>query len=103
MSGNYQLRLTPQFKADFQAVLRYITIDLSNPIAANALIDELDDALEQVQTYPFSVRPFPTKLNRPEVYRAVGVKRYMAFYVVLDGVVEFRRFLYSGSDYASRL
>ena len=29
MSGNYQLRLTPQFKADFQAVLRYITIDLS--------------------------------------------------------------------------
>ena len=103
MSKNYLLRQTPQFEEDFKKALWHIAVSLKNPMAADALTDEFERVSELVRAFPLSVQPYPTKADRPEVYRAVGVKRYLAFYVVLDGVVEFRRFLYAGTDIPSRL
>lgn len=96
MSKSYQLRQTTQFRKDFKEALRYIAVNLQNPIAADAMVDTFDEAAEQVRAFPFAVQAYPT--YRQSIYRAINVKNYLAFYVVLDDAVEFRRFLYAGSD-----
>ena len=101
MSQSYRLRQTPQFKEDFKEALRYISISLRNSTAAESLLEEFEQAAEHVRAYPFSMQPYPT--NRPCVYRAIKVKNFFAFYVVMDDIVEFRRFLYSRANVPAKL
>ena len=69
MSKNYLLRQTPQFEEDFKKALWHIAVSLKNPIAADALTDEFERVSELVRAFPLSVQPYPTKADRPEVYR----------------------------------
>lgn len=92
----YKLRFLPGFQAELDAVVD--ALQMNSPSAALALADELDKAIDLVTAYPFAMQVYPLETKHPDVYRAIDVKNYLAFYVVMDDVVEFRRFLYARSN-----
>ena len=104
-SKNNRLKATPAFWADFDDVIDYITETLENPIAAEFLLDSLVKKARALEASPFpaATKPYfaPPEVDLP--YYALPVGNYLAFYVVLDDVIEFRRFLYARSDLSHRL
>lgn len=54
--------------------------------------------LERLET-PLSFEPYHSAKYRKDVYYRIYVGNYTIFYVVIDDVMEVRRFIYSGRDY----
>lgn len=98
----YRLELSPQFREDFADTLRYIRDKLRNPIAANHLVSAFEEAAKSVSGYPCATKPLMIGSSE-EAYYFVRVKNYLAFYVVDETTVQFRRFLYAHSDIIARL
>jgi hypothetical protein len=68
---------------------------LQNPIAANRLVEETEKAIQKRLLSPLSFKAYNTQKNREHKYYCIYVKNYTVFYVVIDDVMEVRRFLYS--------
>ena len=111
-----KVEFLPGFWADYEAAIRYISFELNNPSAARSLDAEFDRIIETVREFPHLSAPYPAKDETGEEYRCFSVKNYLAFYVIRStgnalqhgdrdepDVIEFRRFLYAGSDIPSRL
>lgn len=77
------------------AVRNYLTVKLQNPQAADHLVEETERAIQKRLYAPESFQIYPSKRKRIYPYYRIGVKNYSVFYVVIDGVMEVRRFLYS--------
>ena len=98
----YRFELSPQFRADFADTLRYIRDKLHNPIAADHLVSVFEEAARSVSGYPCATKPLMIGLPE-EAYYYIRVKNYLAFYVVDESTMQFRRFLYARSDFIERL
>lgn len=94
------LNTTPQFDREFADTVRYIRAVLKNPIAADKLITALYQEAESIAVFPKATKPLTVGT---EPYYHIQVKNYLAFYVVREDTVEFRRFLYARSDVLTNL
>lgn len=83
------------------AVVDYISNDLQNPQAANKLIDLTEEAILKRLDNPVSFQPILSKRDRKDPYYRININNYAVFYVVIDDVMEVRRFLYSRRDIQS--
>ena len=97
----YQLRYLPIFYEDMAEVVDYISNDLQNPAVALKLIDLTEQAVLKRLDNPVSFQPIRSKKNRKHPYYRINVNNYAVFYVVIDNVMEVRRFLYSRRDIQS--
>ena len=97
----YQLRYLPLFYEDMAEVVDYISIDLQNPSAAMKQIDLTEQAILKRLDNPLSFQPIHSKRERKHPYYRININNYAVFYVVIDGVMEVRRFLYSRRDIQS--
>lgn len=91
----YELRILPLFETDLNEIVDYICNRLENPIAADAFVDAVREAIFTRLSYPKSVAPYPSTKKRKYPYYQINVKNYTIFYVVIDHVMEVRRILYS--------
>lgn len=91
----YELRILPLFETDLNEIVDYICNQLENPIAADAFVDAVREAIFTRLSYPKSVAPYPSTKKRKYPYYPINVKNYTIFYVVIDHVMEVRRILYS--------
>ena len=91
----YQLRYLPLFYEDMAEVVDYISNDLQNPEAALKLINLTEQAILKRLDRPLSFQPIRSKRERKYPYYRINVNNYAVFYVVIDDVMEVRRFLYS--------
>lgn len=98
MSKEYTLRVTPLFERDFTASYDYIKNDLQNPIAAQRLMDDTRRAITERLTNPLMFEPYSSTIDRKSPYYPIRVRNYTVFYVVIDNVMEVRRFIYSKRD-----
>lgn len=99
--ARYQLRYLPLFYEDMEGAVDYITNDLQNPTAALKLIDLTEKAILKRLENPLSFQPVFSKKEREHPYYRINVNNYAVFYVVIDDVMEARRFLYSRRDIPS--
>lgn len=97
----YQLRYLPIFYEDMAEVVDYISNDLQNPTAAMKLIDLTEQAILKRLVNPLSFQPIRSKRERKYPYYRINVNNYAVFYVVIDNIMEIRRFLYSRRDIQS--
>lgn len=97
----YKLRYLPLFYEDIAAVVDYISNDLQNPEAARKLIDLTEQAILKRLDNPVSFKPVQSKKERKTPYYRININNYAVFYVVIDDVMEVRRFLYSRRDIQS--
>lgn len=102
-NNNYQLRYLPLFFDDVNSITSYISYDLSNPKAANDLIDETESAILQRLPICESFEPYKSKRERKYKYYRIYVKNYIVYYVVIDDegsdkIMEVRRMLHKSQD-----
>jgi plasmid stabilization system protein ParE len=95
MADTFRLRYLPLFEQDLSAVRNYIAEKLQNPLAAERLVEKTEQAIQKRLAAPLSFQAYPSKRKRKYPYYRIGVKNFSVFYVVIDDVMEVRRFLYS--------
>ena len=98
-SKRYKLRVLPLFEEDLNGIVDYIAFALQNPIAAENLIDAVQEAIEERLPFAESFEPYHSAKERKYPYYRITVKNYTVFYVVIDDVMEVRRILYGGRDW----
>lgn len=89
---------TRLFQDDLIRAVDHITDVLDNRDAALRLIDDTERAIYARASFAESFEPYPESKSRKHPYYRIYVNNYTVFYVVIDGVMEVRRFLYSARD-----
>ncbi len=97
-SRQYKIRYLSTFESDLLDAVRYIDEVLQNPDAADRLIDAVEGDVVERSNCPLSFEPYPSKRERKHPYYRIYVNNYTVYYVVIDGVMEVRRFLYGGRN-----
>lgn len=98
-----KLQYLPLFWSDLNSAVTYIAEELRNPDAAERLLDQVEAGILQHLEMLEAATVYKTTRNRPTPYYWFEVGSYMVFYVVLDEVVEVRRFLYGARDLTKML
>ena len=99
---NYRLRYLTLFREDLIQATRYISHVLKNPLAAEKLVNETEIAILKRLNNPESFEVFHSTEKRKYPYYRIYVRNYVIYYVVIDDVMEVRRFLYAKRE-ATRL
>jgi len=94
----YSLQYLLLFEQDLAAVRHYIECILQNPHAALQLIEDTERAIYKRLANPISFEPVRSTRNRKHPYYSIYIRNYMVLYVVIDNVMEVRRFVYSKRD-----
>ena len=101
LGEEYALEYLPLFDEELAAAVRYIAQKLRNPVAANALIDNVEHAITERLFAPESFEPVPSATDREHPYYRIAVGNYLVLYCVIGKVMEVRRFVYAPSDWRS--
>lgn len=94
----YKLVYLPMFADDLSQAAKYISNDLKNPSVAQKLIDDTEKAILERLKSPLSFQPYLSAKQRKNTYYRINIRNYSVFYVVIDDVMEVRRFIYSKRD-----
>ena len=94
MQKQYKLTYLPLFRKDLDEAVLYIAYELQNPDAAQRLTDQVERAILKRLENPESFEKYPSKHERRYPYYRIYVGNYVVYYVVIDDVMEVRRFLY---------
>jgi len=95
MNRKYVLEYLPLFEQDLADVRNYIAIELSNPVAAMRLINDTETAIKKRLKNPLGYSTYHSARDRKQPYYRINIRNYSVFYVVIDNVMEVRRFLYA--------
>ena len=98
MDKEFTLSYLPQFEHDMAAARDYISFTLQNPAAALRLIEDAEKAIMKRLENPLNYQPYSSSRKRKHPYYRINVRNYSIFYVVIDNVMEVRRFVYSKRD-----
>ena len=101
--SKYEIRYLPLFYDDLEEAVLYISDVLQNETAAQKLIDDTEAAISERAVSPVSFSPYPSAKKREHPYYRISVGNFSVFYVVIENVMEVRRFIYSKRDIDSIL
>lgn len=101
--NKFKIRYLPLFESDLAEAALYISDVLKNPEAAQKLIDDTEAAILSRSKSPLSFPPFRSAKDRENEYYRINIRNFSVFYIVVDNVMEVRRFIYSKRDIDSIL
>ena len=78
-------------------ILRYLPL-FEKDLAALRLINDTEIVIQRRLANPLSFEPLRSIKNRKHPYYPIYIRNYMVLYVVIDDVMEVRRFVYSRRD-----
>jgi hypothetical protein len=61
-------------------------------------VEETEKAIQERLFAPLSFKSYDSKKERKHKYYRIYIKNYTVFYVIIDNVMEVRRFMYSRRD-----
>lgn len=94
-----KIKLSPLAISDLQEIKAYISDDLSNPIAANRVINQIIDDYTLLETSPEMGAPLSAKINIATDYRYLVSGKYIVFYKTDKEYVYISRILYGVREY----
>ncbi|MCL2747368.1 MAG: type II toxin-antitoxin system RelE/ParE family toxin [Oscillospiraceae bacterium] len=80
----YDLDFLPVAKRDINEIILYISDTLDAPQAALELLDALETGIDHLKEFPYMCRLYDIGLSLEFEYRALPVKNYLVYYVVLE-------------------
>ena len=81
MNGkHYKLRFLPLFEDDLSGIVDYIAYRLKNPIAADQLVDAVQEAIRERTTCAEAFEPYHSAKERQYPYYRIYVKNYVIFF-----------------------
>jgi len=94
----YRVEYLPAAREDLLDIFEYILMD--NPDAAADFIDRIDTTISRLGSFP-AMGPIPND-DRLQLfgYRMLIIEKYIAFYVILDDVIEIRRIIHGRRRYS---
>lgn len=101
----YKVLITELAQRDLDAIVEYIAVQLSNPIAASDLLDEVDKCYSYLRSNPFIyAKSIDARLEK-EGYRKALIKNYILFFKVFENEkkVIVYRIIYGARDYQKLL
>lgn len=98
-----KLRFLPLFEDDLNEIADYIAVRLKNPIAAERLVDDVQEAIRARLSCAESFETYHSVRERQYPYYRINVRNYTIFYVVIDDVMEVRRIIYSRRDLSRQI
>ena len=99
----YRYEFSPSAVDDLTEIFDYVTLELSSPLAAEKLIDEIQEAVENLCEFPFSRPLVKDRTLSKKGYRLLVVKNFNIFYVIRGEVVVIRRVLHGRRKFESLL
>ncbi|MBQ9536077.1 MAG: type II toxin-antitoxin system RelE/ParE family toxin [Clostridia bacterium] len=91
----------PLAMSDISDAAEYIAFVLESPQAAEALLAELDKAVQMIAQFPYAHELYRTSRPMLDEIRKMPVKGYVLYYAVFDDRVEIRRFLHGRRERGS--
>lgn len=95
MKQKFILKYLPLFEQDLTAARDYIAFSLHNPIAAQRLVQNTEEAILKRLDNPCSFELYHSTRERKLPYYRINIKNFSVFYVVDGNVMEVRRFVYN--------
>ena len=87
----YKRIILPQAEADIEETLKYISEELCNPTAAVKLIEDMQEAMENISLFPYSCPTIKDeKVTLGTEYRRVVVGNFVLIYKVVEEEKEVR-------------
>ncbi len=102
-SRRYNPRFLSLFQEDLAEIIDYITVQLKNPAAAEALVDDILRAIDERSHCAEAFEPYPSLRDRPLKYYRIYVRNYTVYYVVIGDTMEVRRILYNRRNSQTQL
>ncbi len=104
MQGNLRIRYSPSFDTDLDETLCYIASVLQNPDAAERLLQDVENSIEERSRNPEIYAVYGWSLNDSVPYYRIVVGNFIVLYVVLtensEKIMEVRRILYGRRNIA---
>ena len=91
----FYLRYLPLFEQDLAEVRDYIALTLQNPDAALRLIEDTEKAILRRLDNPLGFESYRSARDREQPYYRINIRNFSVFYVVIENVMEIRRFVYA--------
>ena len=82
MDSKYSYNFTEKAERDFDEILRYISFDLANPIAAQNLGRKIFEKIDIVRSYPESCAIVENEFLSDKTVRKLLVDNYIIYYKV---------------------
>lgn len=101
----YRLEYLPIARKDMLDIVKYISMELQNPDAANHLAVEMVDAAESLVTFPYTTPAYQPIRPLKHEYRKILVQNFLMFYWVDEEkkLVTVARVVYAKRDYGRLL
>ena len=80
MACEFVYRLTGKAEADLDNILSYVSVQLSNPQAAAAFLEKLQDAISEACSFPESGSPVDNEFLPSKAIRKKQVGNYIVYY-----------------------
>lgn len=80
MDSKYSYSFTEKAEQDFDEILRYISFDLANPIAAQNLGRKIFEKIDIVRSYPESCAIVDNEFLSDKTVRKLLVDNYIIYY-----------------------
>ena len=92
----YKVVYLPTARQQLADAVLYIAQELSNPAAAESLLDEVEKQVGSLKEMPYRFSVYPALYAMKREIRSVPVKAYILFYTILEEekTVEIWRFLH---------
>ena len=90
----YKIQYSPEALNDLDEIWEYILVELGNPEAAENVVLKMLDAIDTLEDFPERGAPLSSVAEVESDYRFVLSGNYMAFYRVVENLVQVDRVLY---------
>ena len=94
-----KLVIAPSAKDDLKEIKEYISVGLSNPIAATNVVKRIINSYKALKDIPEIGIPLDRKINVETSFRFIISGNYLVFYKISNDAVEIHRILYKGRHY----
>ena len=102
---SYEVRLTPEAKADLHGIFEYIAYNLQSVQNAVGQLDRLEQGIKSLDQMPERFRIYEKEPWRSRNLRIMPIDNYIVFYIPdhEENIVTVIRVIYGGRDIDSQL
>lgn len=78
----FSLKFAPKAYEDIEEVYKYISEKLFAEVAANNLLEKIEESVMRLEEFPFSCNYVSDEVLKSKGYRKLIVDNYIVFYIV---------------------
>ena len=98
VKNKYTIEYLPSFSEELNEIIYYITFILKNKNAAERLLQNVHNAIEQRRDSPESYEIYKSKVNMKYDWYRIYISNFTIFYTVRNSIMEITHIIYSARN-----